>query len=182
MALLCICPVQETALVGSFWACPLNIRAWQAWGDTDADGKPIRWSTRMRKPDSHATKLLVGSYVEPDEYTTCSKDDYLDIKPRTEPKLGLRETKALAEMMEKARNHPAPPPEKTIYVTEAHEKFGRKAAGTIPLEQIGDELGSKPAITVYTSNGKNTISADGQFGKNTDFSTPAELYTKDVCK
>lgn len=35
----------------------------QEWGDTDAEGKPVRWSKYHRKPDHHDTTLLTGAYL-----------------------------------------------------------------------------------------------------------------------
>jgi hypothetical protein len=74
---------------------------------------------------------------------------------------------------------PAPMPK-----TEAQSCFGRESVGTLPLEGYAPEngLGGTPAITVYTSNGKHSIAPDGNFGKNTDFSTPADRYTKALMK
>ena len=53
----------------------------------------IRYSNKDPKPDAHETKLMVAPCWEPDEYTTCTKDDYLPanaLHAHKEPAMGVR--------------------------------------------------------------------------------------------
>lgn len=153
-----------------------------SWSDVDANGKPVRWSNKMQKPDHHDTKLLVAPCWEPDEYTTCTRDDFVQVATHKERKIGVREELYAQRMMEAARNPPPAPAPPLNFTSEAQEAYDREAVGTNPEIAPEDSLAARPPITVYTTNGKHSVAPDGNFGKNCDFSTPAERYTKDVMK
>jgi len=126
------------------------------------------------QPDAHETRFVAGSFIEPEEYTTCTRDDFAPVQQHVEPKVGLREAalvKALMEEASKVDEEPAPK-------LDTETEYGAYARESKPRAAPAESYADMAPITVYTHNGKNSIAADGNFAKNTDFSTPAESYTK----
>ena len=71
---------------------------------------------------------------------------------------------------------------KTDYTTSSNAAT-QPAPPTKPLIPEGKEsFLETPPITVYTHNGKYSLSEEGDFKKNSDFSTPAEIYLKATMK
>eukprot|EP01052_Picozoa_sp_SAG31_P006999 SAG31_NODE_329_length_17643_cov_10.377793_4_plen_218_part_00 len=216
---------------------------WQEWGDTDAEGKPIRWSKHHRKPDHHETALLTGSFnvrlqqshsthscpsflsshartvaarqANPETITlfscvqrwtqenniiakqipkltnkngwqeevkleTTTQASFTPQLARSEAKVGLRETLMAQALMDVAKNLPQDPVPPTDYTTSS-DAFKTDVPAPAPIAPE-DSLLDKCPLTAYTYNGKHSIRPDGNFGKNSDFSTPPELYLKATMK
>lgn len=126
------------------------------------------------QPDHHETRLLTGSFLEKEDYSTCTKDDFAPVTVHNEPKVGVREAMIIQALMEEAKN-PPPEPEPKMQFDREYDAYARESK---PWPAATESYGHIPAITVYTHNGKNSIAPDGNFGKNDDFSCPAERYTK----
>jgi hypothetical protein len=76
---------------------------------------------------------------------------------------------------------PEDPMMKTDYTTSSDAL--KRDVPTKPLIPEGKEsFLETPPITVYTHNGKYSLSEEGNFKKNSDFSTPAEIYLKATMK
>ena len=82
--------------------------------------------------------------------------------------------KKMNKLMEEAKN-PPPEPEPKMQFDREYDAYARESKAR---PEITESYAEMPPITVYTHNGKNSIAPDGNFGKNADFSTPAERYTK----
>ena len=126
------------------------------------------------QPDSHETRLLTGSFLEKEEYSTCTRDDFAPVAVHKEPTVGVRDAAIIQALMEEAKN-PPPEPEPKMQFDREYDAYARESKAR---PEITESYAEMPPITVYTHNGKNSIAPDGNFGKNADFSTPAERYTK----
>jgi hypothetical protein len=126
------------------------------------------------QPDTHETRLLTGSFLEKEEYSTCTRDDFAPVAVHNEPSVGLRDAAIIKALMEEAKN-PPPEPQPTMQFDREYDAYARASK---PRPEPAESYGDMPPITVYTHNGKNSIAPDGNFGKTDDFSTPAERYTK----
>jgi hypothetical protein len=73
------------------------------WGDTDADGNKVRWSTHHQKPDHHETTFLTGSYLEEVKLQSTTKDSYQKRTNVTEATLGMRDSMMAQALMDVRR-------------------------------------------------------------------------------
>jgi hypothetical protein len=126
------------------------------------------------QPDSHETRLLTGSFLEKEEYSTCTRDDFAPVAVHVEPQVGTRDAMMIKALMEEAMNPPAEPEPKMQFDRE-YDAYARDSK---PRPEPTESYAEMAPITVYTHNGKNSIAPDGNFSRNADFSTPAEAYTK----
>ena len=61
------------------------------------------------QPDTHETRLLTGSFLEKEEYSTCTRDDFAPVAVHVEPQVGTRDAMMIKALMEEAMNPPAEP-------------------------------------------------------------------------
>lgn len=98
----------------------------------------------------------------------------------TEPKVGMRESLMAQALMDVARDLPQDPVPPTDYTTSS-DSYKKDVQGPPPIAP-GESLLNHCPLTAYTYNGKYSIKPDGNFSKNSDFSTPPELYLKATMK